>query len=191
MLLVKFDVFQGIFFGRTLVVFFWHQPLVLGGIGCGRRRMAKISRNKSNRGNIRWAVDLYDLFAYSIFFVPLFIIFSLYQHYFFFPHFCISCTRGKVFRKYWPSTFYSKDNRDSYEWLSEGLSVDGFNKACNIIAASYLKVGYESIIASIFGLHWRVNCLTCPIFSPFPGPLGTDFNTVACYVTGVLLFLEI
>ena len=61
--------------------------------------------------------------------------------------FGISHTRGKEFRKYWPQVFYLEEGKDSYKWWRERLLIDGFNETCNNIAASYLKVGDESMSA--------------------------------------------
>ena len=182
-------VFKDFFLGRTLVVSFWRQSLVLGGIGCGRMRMAKISGNKIKRGNIRGKVDLYEVFPYYILFVPLFILLLLNQHSFFFPYFGIPYTKGKGFRKYWPSAFESKDNRYSDEWLRGGLLVDGFNEACNIIAAIYIKVGYESMIAIIFWTALKGNLPYLSYIFPFSWSFRDRFHYcgVFCYCSLVLL----
>ena len=57
-------------------------------------------------------------------------------------HICgISLTRGKEFIKYWPKLFESEEDKATDEWWREKLLIDGFNEACNNIAANYLKVG--------------------------------------------------
>ena len=57
----------------------------------------------------------------------------------------ISHTQGKEFRKYWPHGFDSEEYKDTYEWLSARLLMDGFNEACRNIAVSYMKVRDESM----------------------------------------------
>ena len=63
------------------------------------------------------------------------------------------------------------------------MFIYGFNEACENIAASYLKVGDDSMSAIRF---WTTAKWDLPHLSYIfrnPEPLGTDFNTVACYVT--------
>ena len=71
------------------------------------------------------------------------------------------------------------------------LLLDGFNTACKNIAASFLKVGDESMSEIRFRTTVKVNLLHLSYTFRKPDPLGTKFKTVACYVTGDLLFIEV
>ena len=76
-------------------------------------------------------------------------------------------------------------------WWKASLLIDGFNKACSDIASSFLKVGDESMSAILFRTTSEV---TLPQFSYIfrkPEPLGTEFKTVTCSITGDLIFFEI
>ena len=69
--------------------------------------------------------------------------------------------------------------------------IGGSNDACNIIAASYIKVGGESMSEIRF---WNTSKGNLPHFFYIlhkPDTVGTEFNTVAFYVTGLLLIVEI
>ena len=80
----------------------------------------------------------------------------------FFCHICsISHIRGKEFRKYWTQGFDSEEENDSYKWWRERLLINGFNKAWKNIAASYLKVGNESMSAIRFWTTEKGDYLTC------------------------------
>ena len=77
--------------------------------------------------------------------------------------------------------------------MVEGIRVliDGFNDSCKNIAASYMKVGDESMSIIRF-------CTTSKGKLPYLSyifrksePLGTEFKKVACSVTGNLLFFEV
>ena len=71
------------------------------------------------------------------------------------------------------------------------MLFDSFNKACKNIAASFLKVGDESKSAIIF---WTTAKWGLPHLSynfRKPEPLGTEFNKVACSVTGALILIEV
>ena len=57
----------------------------------------------------------------------------------------ISFTRGEKLRFFSPKGFYSERDKASYEWLSGGLLIYGFNTPCNNMDASSLKVGGEFI----------------------------------------------
>ena len=77
-----------------------------------------------------------------------------------------------------------------YEWWREKLLFYGFNTACNNIAASFLKAGDESMSAIRFWTTEKGNLPHLSYIFRKPEPLGTDFNTVACSVTGALLCIE-
>ena len=69
--------------------------------------------------------------------------------------------------------------------------IDGSNEACSNISTSYLKVGDESTRAKRFhttskGDLPHLSYIFCKL-----EPLGMEFNTVDCYVTGAFIFLEI
>ena len=64
-----------------------------------------------------------------------------------FPHhiYGISLIREKDFIKYWPQGFESEADKATYEWWKGKLLIAGFNTVCMHIAASFLKVGDESV----------------------------------------------
>ena len=68
---------------------------------------------------------------------------------------------------------------------------DGFNTACKNIAASFLKVGDESMSAIRFRTTAKRNLPHLSYIFRKPDPLGTEFKTVACSVTGALLFIKV
>ena len=71
------------------------------------------------------------------------------------------------------------------------MLINGFNTACKNIAASFMKVGGESMSAIRFWTMEKGNLThLCYIFS-MPEPLGTEFKTVTCSVTRALLFIEV
>ena len=67
------------------------------------------------------------------------------------------------------------------------MLIDGFNEACRNIAAGYLKVGDESMSAIHFWTTQKGDLPHLSYILRHPEPLGTEFNTVSCSVTGVLL----
>ena len=69
--------------------------------------------------------------------------------------------------------------------------MDSFNEECKNIAASYLKVRYESIRAIRFCTAVNGNLTQLSYILCNTEPLGKNFKTVACYITGALLFIEI
>ena len=79
----------------------------------------------------------------------------------------------------------------TYEWWREKLLIDGFNAACDNIAAIFLKVGNESMSAIIFGRKEKGNLPHLSYIYRKSDSLGKEFKTVACYVTGALLFIEV
>ena len=95
------------------------------------------------------------------------------------------------YRKYWPQGFESEADKNTYEWWRLKLLLGGFNTACKNIAASFLKVGDESMSEIRF---WTTAKRDLPHLSYIirkPEPLGTEFKKVACSVTGALLFIEV
>ena len=80
-------------------------------------------------------------------------------------------------------------NKD--EWWRAKLLFDGINTACKNIVASFLKVGDESMSAIRFRLTAKGNLPHLSYIFRKPDPPGTNLNTVACYVTWALLFIEV
>ena len=78
-----------------------------------------------------------------------------------------------------------------YEWWRTKLLFDGFNTACKNIAASFLKVGDESMSAIWFRKTAKGNLPHLSYIFWKLEPIGTKFKTVACYITGALLFIEV
>ena len=70
------------------------------------------------------------------------------------------------------------------------MLIDGFNATCNNINASFLKVGDESMSAINFRATANRNLSHLSYIFCKPDPLGTDFKTVSCYITGSLIFIE-
>ena len=75
-------------------------------------------------------------------------------------------------------------------WRAKLLFV-GFNTACKNIAASFLKMGDESMSAIRFRKTAKGNLLHVSYIFRKPEPLGAEFNAFACSITGVLLFIEL
>ena len=71
------------------------------------------------------------------------------------------------------------------------MLINGFNAACNNIAASFLKVGDESMSAIRFWKTAKGNLPHLFYILRNPEPLGIEFKTVVYYVTGALLFIEV
>ena len=67
----------------------------------------------------------------------------------------------------------------------------GFNTVCKNIAASFLKVEDESMSAIRFRTTAKGNLSHLSYIFRKPEPLGTEFKTVACSVTGALLLVEV
>ena len=70
------------------------------------------------------------------------------------------------------------------------MLINGFNTACKNIAASFMKVGDESMSKIRFRTKEKVNLPHLLNIFFKSDPLGTEFKTVACSVTGSLLFIE-
>ena len=77
------------------------------------------------------------------------------------------------------------------EWWRGKLLFDGFNTACKNVAASFLKVGDESMSAIQFWTTAKVNLPHLSYIFRKPEPLSTEFKKVACSITGALLFIEV
>ena len=110
-----------------------------------------------------------------------------------FPHqVCgISPTRGKELRNYWPKGFDSEREKATYEWWRAELLIGGFNEAFNNISVSSLKVGYESMSVIRFWTTAKGDLPHLSYIFRKPDPLGTELNTVACSVTGSMIFIEV
>ena len=71
------------------------------------------------------------------------------------------------------------------------MLIYGLNNSCNNIAASYLKACGESMSENIFWTTVTGELPHVHYILRNPEPPGTEFNTVACSVTGSFLFVEI
>ena len=71
------------------------------------------------------------------------------------------------------------------------MLIDGFNAECNNITASSLKVRDESMSEIRFRTTAKGNLPHLSYIFCKPEPLGIEFNTFECYVTGELLFIEV
>ena len=69
--------------------------------------------------------------------------------------------------------------------------IDGFNVAYNNIVASSMKFDDKSMSAICFHIMGKGNLRHLSYMFRKLEPLGTEFNTVACSVTGIFLFLEV
>ena len=69
--------------------------------------------------------------------------------------------------------------------------IDGFNVARKNISASFMKVGDDFMSAIRFRMTEKGNLTHFPYIFRKPEPLGKEFNTVAYYVTGDFLSIEI
>ena len=88
-----------------------------------------------------------------------------------------------------PQGFDSEADKAPYEWCRANLLFDGFNTACKNIAASFMKVGDESMSAIRFWTTAKGNLPHLSYISHKPEPLGIEFKEVACSVTGSLLLI--
>ena len=86
----------------------------------------------------------------------------------------ISLTRRKQFIRFWPQGFDSEAYMNTDEWWREKLLSDGFNTACKNIAASFLKVGDESMSAIRFWTTAKGNLPHLSYIFRKPDPLGTE-----------------
>ena len=71
------------------------------------------------------------------------------------------------------------------------MLIDGFNEALNNISFSSLKVGYESMSVILFRTMAKGDIPHLSYIFLKPEPLGEELNTVSCFVTGSLLFIEV
>ena len=71
------------------------------------------------------------------------------------------------------------------------LLINGFSKACKNIVSSYLKVGVDTMSATLFLTiaKGELSHLSYILFKT--EPLGKDVNTVDCYFTEALIFIDI
>ena len=69
--------------------------------------------------------------------------------------------------------------------------ISGFNAAFKNIAVSSMNVRDESMSAIRFWTTAKGNLPHLSYIFRKPEPLGTEFKTVSCYVTGALLSLEV
>ena len=70
-------------------------------------------------------------------------------------------------------------DKKEYEWWMSRLSIDGFNEACSNIAASYLKVGDDSMSAIRFFTTSKEDLPHLYYIFYKPEPLGAEFKKVA------------
>ena len=71
------------------------------------------------------------------------------------------------------------------------MLIDGFNMARKNIYASFMKVGDESMSAIRFRTTEKGNLPHLSHIFRKPEPLGEEFKTVACSITGVVIFVEL
>ena len=123
----------------------------------------------------------------------LFIVFYFYSKTILIPFFrqisFISLTKVKEFRKYWPKVFESEEYKSSDEWWRGNFLSNGFITACKNIDVSYLKVGDDSMSEIRFRTTAKGNLPHLSYILRKLEPLGTDFKTVICSVTGAFLFI--
>ena len=84
-----------------------------------------------------------------------------------------------------------EEDKATYEWWRRKFFIDGFNESCNNIAYIYLKVGDESTSAIRFQTTEKGDLSHLSYILRNPEPHGTEFKTVACYVTGDLILIEV
>ena len=95
----------------------------------------------------------------------------------------------KGFKKYCPKVFELEDDKATYEWWREMLLINGFNKARK--AASYMKVRDDSTSAISFWKTAKGNLTHLYYIFCNTEPMWTEFKTVTCSVTGVLIFTKV
>ena len=71
------------------------------------------------------------------------------------------------------------------------MLIGGFNEAFNNISVSSLKIRYESMSVIRFWTTAKGGLPHLSYIFRKPDPLGTELNTVACSVTGSMLFIEV
>ena len=72
-----------------------------------------------------------------------------------------------------------EEDKDEDEWCRARLLIDVFNELCSNIAASYHKVGDESMSAIRFCKTLKGDLLHLSYIFRKPEALGADFKTVA------------
>ena len=80
---------------------------------------------------------------------------------------------GKEFRKYWPQVFESEADKATYVSWRGKLLIDGLNAACKDIAASFLKVGDDSMSEIRFRTTEKGNLPHLSYIFRKSEPLGT------------------
>ena len=76
--------------------------------------------------------------------------------------------------------------------MAEGKDpINGYNEACNNTSLGYLKVEDESMSAIRFWTTVKGDLPHLYYIFWKPEPLGMQFNTVECYITGEFIFIEI
>ena len=71
------------------------------------------------------------------------------------------------------------------------MLINGINEECKNIPAIYLKVGGDSMSAILFRTTAKGNLPHLSYIFRKPEPLSTELKTVAYYVTGALVFIEV
>ena len=71
------------------------------------------------------------------------------------------------------------------------MLINGINEACKNIPSIYLKVGDDSMNAILFQTTEKGNLPHLSYIYRKPEPLGAELKTVAYYVTGALVFIEV
>ena len=71
------------------------------------------------------------------------------------------------------------------------MLTDGFNEECKNIASSYLKVGDEYMSAISFWTTEKGDLPHLTYIFHKTEPLGIEFNTLFCSVTGYLIFIKV
>ena len=84
-----------------------------------------------------------------------------------------------------------EEDKETYEWWTVNLLIYCFNVARNNIAESSLNVGDDSMSVIRFCTKTKGNLPHLSYIFCKPEPLGAEFKTVACSVTGSLLFIEV
>ena len=97
----------------------------------------------------------------------------------------------KGFQEVLAKGFESEEDKAKDEWWKKNLLTNFFNGAFNNISASYLKAGGESMSAIRFRMMTKGNLHFLSYIFLKLEPLGTELKTVACYVAGAFLFIEL
>ena len=71
------------------------------------------------------------------------------------------------------------------------MSIYGLNVACKNISTSFIKVGDDSMSEICFRTTEKWNLPHLHYIFCKTEPLGTEFKTVACSVTGAFLLIEV